>query len=252
MDRIEWDKYWSASEIPSNLRGLLLIAIIAMEDLICQVFIYTDSRGLWLRNALTQHRIENVAFHVNARKGAGLHLAWTLAEYDLMTRKVDMVIIATGICDLTERSYNQYGVREYWPPYDSDLRFRWVENTMKDVRNNFLLLDKKASLVFMPEPGADLLIYNRHFHPAQYLKLIAQESFMNNIEKLQKVTRSINDSLGSPTPRWLEATHDRRGHQWVPVYSRLYDGLHPTAAVVDKHAQIISEYVNWRVNVRGS
>lgn len=222
-----------------------------MDNSTCHVFIYTDSRGLWLRNTLTDHRIEKVTFHVNARKGAGLHLAWTLAEYDLMTRNVDMVIIAVGICDLTDRSYNQYGMREYWPPHDADHRFSWVENTMIAIRNNFNLLDKKASLVFMPEPGADLLIYNRHFHPAEYLKLIMQGSFMGNIEKLQRATRSINDSLGSPTPRWLEATHDRRGRQWMPVYSRLYDGLHPTAAVVNKQAEIISEYLNWRVNIRG-
>lgn len=222
-----------------------------MDDTNYQVFIYTDSRGLWLWNALREYRSENITFHVNARKGSGLHLAWTLAEYDLMTRKVDMIIMATGICDLTDRSYNRYGQREFWPPYESDLRFNWVENTMMDIKRNFLLLEKNASLVFMPEPGADLLLYNRHFHPAQYLKLITQESFMNNITKLQKATRRINDSLGSPTPRWLEATHDRRGNQWVPVYTRLYDGLHPTAAVVDKHAEIIYEYANWRFNIRG-
>lgn len=213
--------------------------------------IYTDSRGLWLRNALRNFRSDRIVYHVNARKGAGLQLAWTLAEYDLLTRKTDMIIIQAGICDLTDRSYNAIGMREYWPPYDSDLRFNWVESTMWTIKHNFTLLDTDASLVFMPEPGADLLIYNRHFHPARYLKLITQESFQSNIEKLQMATSRINDSLGSATPRWLEVTHDRRGNRWVPVYSRLYDGLHPTAAIVDKYAETISDYVNWHIGLRG-
>lgn len=246
MAKTVWVKYSSASETVSNTH-----ATDTMEDRKFQVYIYTDSRGLWLRNALSNYRSEKIVYHVNARKGAGLQLVWTLAEYDLMTRDIDLIIIQAGICDLTDRSYNENGLREYWPPFDSDLRFNLVESTMWDIQNNFTLLDKDAKLVFMPEPGADLLIYNRHFHPARADRLIAQESFLNNIEKLQKATRQINLTLGSPTPRWLEATHDRRGLKWIPVYSRLYDGLHPTATVVDRYASIISEYVNWRITLRG-
>lgn len=223
-----------------------------MENDAYHIYIYSDSRGLWLRNAIRAYSVDNVIFHVTARKGAGLHLLWTLAEYDLLTRKVDMIIIQCGICDLTDRMYNPRGVREFWPPYDADERFHWVEKTMWDIKHNFTLLNTNATLVFLPEQGADLITYNRQFHPVQSIKLIVQESFMRNVSRLQAATRRINDSLSSPTPRWLEVSHYRRGKEWIPVYSRFYDGLHPTAVMIDHYARIICDYVNWRFNIHGA
>lgn len=60
-----------------------------------RVLILTDSRGAWLsrevKNYARDMHIEKFDFRVIYRKGAGLALLWEIAEFSLLTRKIDII-----------------------------------------------------------------------------------------------------------------------------------------------------------------
>lgn len=213
-----------------------------MNRLVKQVYIYTDSRGRWLNQELQLIRDEGIAFHVTSLSGAGLERLWERAEFDLLNRRVDLVILFGGICNLTDPYYDQEGNRQFWPPFNMDERFKEVETLIRDISQNHLLLNLHAKLCFIQEPGCDLILYNRIRHPVPPPILICQEVFEKNLRVLQKVIREVNNHSNSPTPWALQITHDLRAGQWIPVYHRLYDGLHPTNRIVQKYARVLLQY----------
>lgn len=121
----------------------------------------TDSRGAWLshqiRQELMRQQTHDLSFTVIYRKGAGLALLWELAEKVLFTRKVDILFISGGICDITKPQYLPDGRRVFWPKYSLQDHFDTLIDIMNGIVNNFELLNLPCKLCFVPEPGADLV-----------------------------------------------------------------------------------------------
>lgn len=205
-------------------------------------YLYSDSRGARICHLLRDQSDQNAIFRVRYRKGANLMQIWELIESDLLTKKIDLVIVMAGVCDLTDRYINTYGHRVFWPPFDLDSRFLQIENTMKSMANNFKLLGQGNKLCFLQEPGLDLVRWNRIQHPVPWQVLIRQASLEHNLDILQRFTLNLNSWLGVPTPWTLEVTHCLRNNKWIPVYDRLFDGIHPSQQQVNKYSRAIVRY----------
>lgn len=181
----------------------------------------TDSRGAWLshqiRQELRRQQIFNLSFTVIYRKGAGLARLWELAEKVLFTRKVDLLFIAGGICDITTPQYLPNGRRIFWPKHSLQDHFDSVNDVMRGIVNNFRLLNCPCKLCFVPEPGADLVRYNHVLHPVPWDVLIIQEELEDKLEALLISTRRLNDEMDMPTPWTMNITHARRNGQLLPI-----------------------------------
>lgn len=190
------------------------------------VLIIMDSRGSWLHRELRRHQKPSVKFNVIYRKGAGLTKLWEITEWALLTRKVDLILIMGGVCDLTDKFYVN-GVRKFWPPDDMESRFTEISRIMKDMARNFKLMEVQCKLAFLPDPGLDLIRVNKIHHPVPWRALVVQAELEDNLEMLHLYTRALNSYLGSLTPWTLEITHSHRRGNMIPVYDRTYDGIHP-------------------------
>lgn len=170
-----------------------------MEEKRIYAIYITDSRGAWLSHQISEElRRQNrrdIIFTVIYRKGAGMALLWELAERTLLTRRVDILFIAGGICDITKACRSYQGRREFSPNLNLDDHFSYVIDIMDGMRNNFTLLDIKCKFCFVPEPGADLIRYNQICHPVPWELLIIQEELDSKLESLLDTTRKINLKL---------------------------------------------------------
>lgn len=203
-----------------------------------RILIVADSRGSWLHNELRPYQSRLWHFKVVYRNGAGLRKLWEIAEWHLLTTKVDYLVMLGGICDLTDLFYFQ-GQREAWPPSDIDGRFDHIYQILRDIASNFKLLNLPCKLTILPEPGLDLIRYNRIPHPVPWYPLVIQAEMEERLELLQAYTRLINSHIGSLTPWSLDVTHSYRNGKLRPIYDRLNDGLHFSRAQVIKLASII-------------
>lgn len=212
-----------------------------------RVLIITDSRGAWLprelRNYLREQRFDEIEFRVIYKKGAGLAKIWEIAEFALLTRRIDLLMLLGGICDITGPSRDNRGRRVFWPRGNLPDRMDFVTNIMEDIVSNFKLLQLPCRLCFIPDPGADLIRYNRLYHPIEWNYLIIQEELESFMVSLHSFTRRLNRSLHMPTPWTLDASHTRRNGRLTQVYSRFRDGLHPALPQVRKWAEIIVNFV---------
>lgn len=206
------------------------------------ILIVTDSRGSWLNREIQRYQTHLLKFKVIYRRGAGLAVLWEIIEWNLLSRRVDYVFILGGVCDLTDR-YLVNGRRSHWLPEDIDGRFNMVYRLLRDISSNFRLLNTGAKLIFLPEPGLDLIRWNRISHPVPWRFLVEQAELQERLELLQLYTKVINSHLGSITPWSLDITHSFRNGELHPVYDRMRDGLHFSGMQVKKLAQILACYV---------
>lgn len=174
---------------------------------------------------------------------------WELAEKVLFTRKVDILFISGGICDITKPQYLPDGRRVFWPKYSLQDHFDTLIDIMNGIVNNFELLNLPCKLCFVPEPGADLVRYNRVSHPVPWDVLIIQEELEDRLESLLFTTRRLNDKLHMPTPWTMNITHARRNGQLLPIYDRLRDGLHPALWQIKKLATVLIEFTRGYYNL---
>lgn len=220
--------------------------IMAVPNSKKRILIITDSRGAWLPREIRNYTRErdlgkSFDFRVIYRKGAGLAKIWEIAEHALFTRKIDLLFLLGGICDITGPSRDNPGRRVFWPCGNLPDRMDYVINIMEGIASNFKLLQLPCKLCFIPEPGADLIRYNRLCHPVDWNYLIIQEE--NFMVSLHSFTRRLNKSLQMPTPWTLDASHTHRNGRLIQVYSRFRDGLHPALPQLKKWAEIIVNFV---------
>lgn len=205
------------------------------------VLVITDSRGAWLHRQLRIHQRPYLKFNVIYKRGAGLCKLWEVAERAIFTRKVDLILIMGGVCDMTDKFYVN-GVRKFWPPDDIDQRFRDISRNLKDMAHNFKLMSPPCKLAFLPDPGLDLIKANKIPHPVPWRALVVQAELEDNLEMLHLYTRALNSYLGSLTPWTLEITHSHRHGNMIPVYDRTQDGIHFSREQVEKLASEIARY----------
>lgn len=207
------------------------------------VLIVTDSRGAWLHLELRKYQLPHIKFSVMYRRGAKLRNLWEIIEGCLLTRPLDYIIILGGVCDITDRHVVD-GVREYWPPTNLDARFDSIYRDMRDIARNFKLLtsDSSCKLVFLPEPGIDLVKYNRVLHPVPWRILVCQAELEERLELLQLYTRALNSYLGTKTLWTMDVTHAHRNGRLIPVYDHMTDGVHFSGHQVKKLADTLAYY----------
>lgn len=76
-----------------------------------------------------------------------------LAEKVLLARKIDILFISGGICDITKARLNNQGRREFWPNLNLEDHFSYIIDIMNGMVNNLTLLDLQCKFCFVPEPG---------------------------------------------------------------------------------------------------
>lgn len=216
-----------------------------------QALVLADSRGSHLWRELRRINDDDVYFRVISRKGASLRKLWEIAEAEIFRGRVDIILLYGGICDLTDRFYNWFGRREFWPPADLVTRINEVADLMSAIANNLTVMNIRVRLCFLPESGCDLLKYNHCIDPIPRNLILLQENFEHGLKYLQRHARKLNRQLDMPTPWTLDATHGGRYGKLVPVYNRLYDGLHPTPEVTRDLAEIISKYLSYVISKHG-
>lgn len=209
--------------------------------------ILSDSRGARLGQELRALRSDYIHFRVRVNSGAKLAKLWEFAEYEILFNQPDVIFLYGGVCDLTDRFYTEFGERYFWTPFNIKDRVESIIDTMDmdSIMRNHLIMNTQTKLVFIPECGLDLLRYNGIEHPAPWRCLVAQADLDYNIRRLQTRARVINNTYGIGTPRTLDLTHSRRNGYMMPVYSRLYDGLHPPRSMVRNFARVIHDFTKY-------
>lgn len=207
------------------------------------VRVYADSRGAWLAHEIRKFNTEEIDYSVHYRKGATLTDIWAMIEGDLFSTKIDFIFIFAGICNITDRFYTRTGRRYVFPPFDMDVRFRKIEEIMCGIEKNFRLIGGSCKLCFIQEAGIDLIRYNQIRHPVPASTLIMQASLENNLRRLQRFTKSLNDKLGVPTLWSLIITHAMKNGAWTAVYERTFDGLHLSGNQIAELAKALANYV---------
>lgn len=223
------------------VRSGLTYSIGNMSATGMRILIISDSRGSWLHREMWPFQSRDWHYKVVYKKGAGLQKLWEIAEWYLLTTKVDYLILLGGVCDLTDLTYYN-GHREAWPPADMDARFDFIYQTLRDIASNFKLMNLPCKLTILPEGGLDLIRYNRIPHPVPWLLLVIQAELEDRLELLQAYTRLINSHMGSSTPWSLDLTPAYRNGKLRPVYDRTSDGLHYSRSQVVKLATIIATF----------
>lgn len=208
--------------------------------------VLADSRGRKLKNELHRLNDGTLYFSTRVRKGAKLCDLWELAESDILTGQTDLLILYGGICDITDIHIARSGRRSFWPPANLSTRFDNIKSNMDSIVRNYQLLNCNTKLCFIPEAGVGLAMLNRISPPIPEDVRALQSQLEEELSDLQNFTKALNDSLNILTPWTLKITHLRRENNWVPVYSRSDDGLHPSTAqafrmakVIKKHAQSV-------------
>lgn len=129
-------------------------------------------------------------------------MLWEIAERAILTKPVDLIILLGGVCDMT-RKIHIGDRRFYWPLEELDKTFTDISTTMKDIARNYRMLAPFCKFVFLPDPGVDLIRFNRIPHPVPWRELIVQEELEEHLELLHLYTRALNSYMGSLT--YLEA-----------------------------------------------
>lgn len=208
------------------------------------VKLLADSRGAKIVREISRIDPDDIDFTVTYKRGAKLEDLWELAESQLLRYNTpDLIILFGGVCNLTDKVYTNNGERKFWPPQDIHSRMMEIVATMEIIVSNFNLINKSTKLCFIPEPGMDLLAYNRVILPIPWNMAAIQQKMENELRWLHDATRDINRRLGSNTPRTIEITHSKRHGRYIPVYSRLPDGLHPSNEIANRYAKTLLRYV---------
>lgn len=215
---------------------------------IIRAAIVSDSRGRSLDFLFSQLFDFPVEFTVYYRNGAHLRDLWETVEQIILFDHTDIVYLYGGVCDLTDKMYIN-GVKQYWPPANLNARINEINSVMSDIFSNFTLMYTTTKLCLIPEAGLDLIKYNAVPDPVPRHLLVIQEDIEKKLHFLQELAKSLNHSVGMITPFTLDVTHARRSGRMVPVYNRLYDGLHPSLSVKKKFAKIIMKHA-YRVCTR--
>lgn len=130
-----------------------------------QALVLANSRGSYLWREFRRIPNDDTYFRVISRKGASLKKLWEIAESEIFKGRPDIIFLYGGICDLTDRFYNRYGCREFWPPADLVTRINEVADLRSSIATDITLMNIRVKLCFLPEAGCDLLKYNHCHEP---------------------------------------------------------------------------------------
>lgn len=213
-------------------------------DMPFKVIIITDSRGGFLQHFLNHfNENQNVSYTTLVLKGRRVEELWLQARTKLNSKEYDHVYVLGGICNLTS-AYFYNRIRSFWPLRNmEDLAYDLI-HSLNIIANEALFLGHWAKLTFLPETGADLMVYNNVEYPAHWM-LQCQVGLNINIFHLYEATKNINSRLGCTTPWTFDCIYGRNRHgNFYLKFSKLCDGLHPTPGTAADMARKIIKDVN--------
>lgn len=210
------------------------------------VMVLTDSRGRGLQHII--ERLTEIEVGVQVMSGAGSELAAIRALTQVREIKPALIILATGICDLTFRDTSTR---------KTSLRYSTVEECVEGVIGGIkaaceiLEVMGKVKISVATLTGLDLVDYNcryrKHMNEGEYenyckerKRECKEQKILNEaiIEINRKIT-VINRNHGTPST-WLSTvvhSYYRKTHHHS--YKRLQDGCHPGEATKLKWAKLI-------------
>lgn len=221
-----------------------LVQTLIQPNMPLRVAIIADSRGGFLEYFLNLHNEnQNVTYTSLVLKGRRVEELWLQARAKLNSGECDHVYVMGGICNLTS-AYFYNGIRSFWPLKNvEDLTYDLM-HTLNVIANEALFLGHRGKLTFLPETGADLVLYNHVEYPAAWM-IQCQKDLINNIFFLYETIKSINFRLGCSTPWTFDCIYGRNRHGFLyPKFNKLYDGLHPTPSTAADMARKIIKDVN--------
>ena len=170
--------------------------------------------------------------------GANLERIRRMAEVVIENLEVETLYINAGINDITRKPQGQ---RSVYIPYNSVNEL--VNTIMERIRRCFLRLRQNhpsLKIIFMTIPGIDIRRYNKSptVHPDQ-------DMINTSMAKLNEEILKYNQSHACRTPMIHEVIHFKpgQGRAVRHYYSRLIDGLHPTARTLSKWGKIIARAI---------
>lgn len=212
--------------------------------MVFKIAIIADSRGGFLQHFFVRNNVNNgITYRTFILKGRKIEDLWSVAITKLETGNFDRVYILGGICNITS------------PYYDNNIRYFWPLRSVRDLidelcqiigrlTNDTLHLGKYGKLVFLPEVGADLIMYNNIEFPQPWM-LQAQYNLRRYLPRLHDAVRNANHHLGAQTPWDVDTVFGRtKKGELYPKYELLYDGLHPSPPVAGKIAKQIMKDAN--------
>lgn len=127
-------------------------------------------------------------------------------------------------------------------------RFYEINGIIRDIAKNFKLMPVSCKLVLLPDPGLDMIRYNKIAHPVPWRLLVEQSELEERLHLLHLCIKAIlyikaiNSFLGTITPWSLDVSFSHRNGHMIPVYDRTYDRLHFSKDQVQKLASVVAVF----------
>lgn len=164
-----------------------------------KVAIIADSRGGFLQHFFNRfNKNQNVSYTTLVFKGRRVEELWLQARAKLNSKECDHVYVLGGICNLTS-AYFYNGIRSFWPLRSMEDLTDYLIHSLTIIANEALYIGHWSKLTFLPETGADLLVYNHVDNPAHWM-LQCQADLNANILFLYEAIKNINKRLGGIPP----------------------------------------------------
>ena len=194
-----------------------------------KTIIITDSRGVHLQERVFE--ITNNKITVLVYKGAGAIRAVEEAMNSIKTSKPDLVILATGICDVTVLNRQTWTCQpRYSKPEElASYAVGQLNAALQRLRNEGTIQVSVATYT-----GLDLERYNKVLGKRRHGVSFPGTSIMQNgqtvldsaIQLINKRIIATNKDTGMPTTWAAGAIHPRYKKQYRNHYNRLTDGCH--------------------------
>ena len=199
--------------------------------------ILADSRGRGIELALNNHPDIGI-YKVIVNRGAGYERTVADSLALLKTFEPDMVLLFSGICDLTKRDRKTKV---------TSLITNNVENSVEAViaalsRALVLLNDEGFTSVLVATlTGLDLRRYNKLTVSP---KVAGQEVLDSAILAINRRIIDTNKANGVPTPWTASVVHSYYRGSYHFHYHKLRDGCHPTTATMSYWARMMAKAIN--------
>ena len=201
-------------------------------------YIVADSRGVGLEELIATPKGYRAL--VLIKSGATLQDLLTMSKNIINNRPCEAVLILGGVCSFTTKEDGQV----IFPHATADDAYDTLKNLIKSVLSS---LDKFDStpVIMCPFVGVEL---NRANDPKRsnikHKKPHPQQGTLNEAAiRINEFIKTIDLERGFTAPNIDTAVHKDHGQSlgWRHSYSKLYDGVHPTAAVLSSWAKKILE-----------
>ena len=215
-----------------------------------KVTIVADSRGRYLQEQLMEVN-GKYEYSVCVHPGQGLIRSVKSAQFKIRNTNPDIVIIMSGICDITQKDRCTGTI---------SLREGDISSVVSSYLNNMgraqmETLQGRYRVSFATLTGVDLTDINnrarrnmneteyKHYCTSNKYEHPDQQTLNMIIVTLNRTIVAYNESNSIPTTWLAEVVHPHTSGRHRFRYERLADGCHPTAWTVARWATLIKRAV---------